>query len=341
MKDIYIHVGMAKALSTSLRNSFFPKVDNSFLVYGEHNIQNPIHKLIKFLSIMQEKYKSLINYENIIQEDSYKEIKIEIRHFLLNCEKKIIISWPSFIGSMGGARDNFKNLDCNAQIINDIFGSKTKILIIIRRQDHYSFSLYNTVIKRGFNIKFEDFINLEENLNSKKEDLILNPLLINYAKFYETYCNYFSKDKILFIPYEKFLKSKKSFEQELSDFFEQKNLISIDVHKNKSLSIFGYKLLITINCMKDILKLIFLFADKKFNLNIKNKLNNLNQKKGISRKFYNIFLILDNFFTYFSQSSKNQSRILYTKKKIKQKCMYLNKKLDEKYNLNLKEYEYY
>ena len=101
MKDIYIHVGMAKALSTSLRNSFFPKVDNSFLVYGEHNIQNPIHKLIKFLSIMQEKYKSLIKDIQQLEKDLYigdgkkkhklsegKEKAIKIREKRLEADKK-------------------------------------------------------------------------------------------------------------------------------------------------------------------------------------------------------------------------------------------------------------
>ena len=48
---------------------------------------------------------------------------------------------------MGGARDDFGNLNVNARLIKEIFGKNAKIIIIIRRQDNYCFSLFSTVIK--------------------------------------------------------------------------------------------------------------------------------------------------------------------------------------------------
>ena len=62
---IFIHVGMAKALSTSLRNNLFQKIPNTLLLYGNFNYKNPIHKLIQFLSEAQEEYRSKISLNKV------------------------------------------------------------------------------------------------------------------------------------------------------------------------------------------------------------------------------------------------------------------------------------
>ena len=194
---IFIHVGMAKALSTSLRNDLFQKIPNTTLIYGKFNNKNPIHNLIKFLSNVQEKFKSDISLGKIKKDQKFENIKKEILLFLKKNKKNIIISWPSFIGSMGGARDDFNNLKVNAKLIKEIFGKSVKIILIIRRQDNYCYSLFSTIVKRGSNLTFDEFIKFKKgNKTVKKNQLNIRPIKINYQKFYETYINLFSKKNV-------------------------------------------------------------------------------------------------------------------------------------------------
>ena len=97
---------------------------------------------------------------------------------------------------MGGARDRFLvNLNVNARVVTkEIFGKNAKIIIIIRRQDNYCFSLFSTVVKRGFDLTFEEFLTLrKKNTLNKENKLSSRPIKIDYQKFYETYIKLFQK----------------------------------------------------------------------------------------------------------------------------------------------------
>ena len=341
---IFIHVGMAKALSTSLRNNLFQKIPNTLLLYGNFNYKNPIHKLIQFLSEAQEEYRSKISLNKVKKKKKFRTIKENILHFLKKNNKNIIISWPSFIGSMGGARDDFSNLIVNARLIKEIFGKNAKIIIIIRRQDNYCFSLFSTVVKRGFDLTFEEFLTLrKKNTLNKENKLSIRPIKIDYQKFYETYIKLFSKKNVLILPYEQFLFSKNVFERELSTFFEQKKIHKLDVHHNKSLSFVGINVMRKINSIINFLRFILNRFDMLFNLKLKLYFKHKNEKYKILRKFQKFLILIDRIFSIFI-NTKNKREILNVekfKRKIIKECNNMNKKFDKKYKLNLRKYGYY
>jgi len=341
---IFIHVGMAKALSTSLRNDFFQKLPNTILIYGKFNSENPIHNLVQFLSIAQEKFRSKISLEKIKKDKKFENIKKQISFFLKKNKKNIIISWPSFIGSMGGARDDFNNLKVNAKLLKEIFGKSAKIILIIRRQDNYCYSLFSTVVKRGSDLTFDKFLTFKKkNISTIKNQLNIKPIKINYQRFYEVYINFFSKKNILILPYEQFLYTREIFENKLSKFLEQKKIYKLNVHHNKSLSFIGLGYMQKINSLVIIIRSILNCLDKIFNLKFKSKLRFLNEKYKLLRKFQKCLIFLDQIISIFYKNPDKSKSIQVEKfkKKILYECNDLNKKFDKKYKLNLDKYGYY
>jgi len=226
LKKIYIHVGLPKTGSTFLRNNFFAELNNVALFTAvKKNDSNPISGMMFELGQLQMKYGRKIEEAEFPDPEYYKK-KIN-QYFQSIADENILISWSSFLCSMGGARDDFKSIIPVSNFLKRVF-SEARIIMIIRRQDTYIESNYSQVLKKSsYAGDFDSFVRINCLNDNDQRELFINPSLCNYLHFYNTYCTHFGRNNILIIPFEKLVYDQKNFIEDIVQFMQVKS-VAID-----------------------------------------------------------------------------------------------------------------
>lgn len=344
--NLTICIGLAKTGSSFFRQKIFPNCKDTLKIYGLPDEKNPISELINYIGKLQQIYSRDFNAK-IIDINIVDQFKSKIDKFLKNVkETNVVINWPSFVGSFGGARDDFNSMEHISDVLQRIFG-RVKILLIIRKQDDYIYSLYTTYLKRGGYNEIDKFINLNF-AKQPKNEISIKPQCCDWNKIFDIYLkNHF---RVLCIPYELIKTKPEIF---FNDIFKFLN-IKIPEIVNEKIN-FGYtsasqELLRKFSKFKKILgkKLISLIGYESLS----------KFKKALLAKE---FIRTHNFFVYLENYSlrnfldkydkylkiipvKNQKKRFYKKysKKIIFICSNSNKELDKKLsNYDLYELGYF
>ena len=303
-------------------------------------MNNPVRALIDYLNTVQIRECARVNKQSF---DSKKinQLKENIDLYINNLsQNNLIVSWPSFVGSFGGARDDFKSMLPIADILSYFFPS-AKVLLVIRRQDEYIRSLYSTYLKRGGTNELHQFIGQRKNFN----ELIINPCLCDFNSIYMKYESLFD---LMCIPYEYVFVDSERYYDEIFRFM---NIDPVVISKNEKTNVgfsvgiqnfickfnklkmnIGRKTLLIIGCNsllelkskagKNLLyKILYFFAQSLASVNFRN--------------------IAEAYQKYISKSSKNCLN-LRERELILNECKISNGELDGRLiNFNLKELGYY
>lgn len=193
----YIHIGCVKSLSTSLQRGFFSQNEEIFhLGPGLHN--DNIGYLDDDINIYLELYlRYAVNY-------SYSKKKDEIRDYF---QKKFLYAEKQKYALTGISCEllscgmNPSDVDTaeKAKRLHHIFGSNTKIIIIIRNQLSLLKSLYGEFIKLGYPGSYNDFLEYAYKFQDRS---FLSDFCYDYI--YSTYKELFGKENILLMPLESY-----------------------------------------------------------------------------------------------------------------------------------------
>jgi hypothetical protein len=182
-KNIYLHIGLHKTGTSMLQKYMFQNADllkeNGYL-YPYVGIVNNAHHLLAWpLNETHPRYKSL--------QEVYDETLTTLKHEISksDCEN-IILSSEDF--SKIYSPENLKRLSKSLQEFN------VKVIVYVRRQDHFLQSLYSQVVKQSRYPR--DISRFVQEALTKEEIWNMKPKLDIWSK-------YFGQDNIILRVYEK------------------------------------------------------------------------------------------------------------------------------------------
>jgi hypothetical protein len=236
MSEIYIHIGYAKAASTTLQKCLFSKhPDINYLgLLPTNNVGidvEPINWDCIFLS------DSLVRrfYNNIVQQDSLQFLFDKNNDFLLkNLKSKFHGSKINLLSHEGLSDTYSADRGVKAERLYRLFPT-AKIIIIIRNQYDIIKSQYRDHPFNPLNRDFGAAISLEDWLNIcivNQNKISFLPSL-NYYEVYKYYEKLFGKTNIKVLVFEDLLRDDNSFTNKLSCFMGIDKEISHDLLNSK------------------------------------------------------------------------------------------------------------
>lgn len=198
-KKIIIHVGAPKAASTYLQSSIFPYLKDvkyfRCLFSAKFNREKgDFFSLLNGLLVDFSVFgKNLENLENIdeLKQEIYKNINsIEESMFLFSQE--IFFQKPNV-----------------TQLFKELFPD-AKIIIIIREQTDWLESKFSQLAKSGGNWETSEIL----------KKFAFN---CNWLEIYQHYTNYFGKENVLILPFEKLKCKEKEFLNDIYNFIGVEN----------------------------------------------------------------------------------------------------------------------
>lgn len=336
-KEIILHVGTEKSGSTYIQEKYFSNLKN--ICY----ISRPSED-----NIIWESLKIIIN--NNPQDYNLKSIKEQVYEYIENniIEKKILISWEDIFGIMYNGFFSNKQI---TEAVHFIF-PQAKIFLVIRRQDTFIESIYKHIIKAGYSISLESYINYN------KGDFFTNNIIYNglpsaninnfcYLNYINFYYDLFGKENVFVLPFEMLKQNEKRFISLIFDRFKlelnsvKEKKINQDI-KNKGLSFISYYLFRVFNrFIYNKYNTMGFIVEKPF-------FNYLKKYKNKNNVFYFLYKISNNF--TFKNLVLLIEKIYYKKvnvmpQELKNDILSYHKKsnknLSDLINIDLKEYGYY
>lgn len=145
--EFTIHVGLSKAASTFLQQSFFPQVHDALFIHAPYEAvprANPVQRFVR--SIFTRNAACL----------DLPAIREEIDAFAQRCgHARILVSSEALFGTPFENNADFRR---NADLLAEVFGAP-KIWLILRRQDTWLESWYSQLLKMGLSTSPARFTN--------------------------------------------------------------------------------------------------------------------------------------------------------------------------------------
>lgn len=212
-----LHVGLPKTGTTFLQRQYFPKLAKYRYVSCDQKLPKEfsfVYKLNKkydkfFKKTFSEKFKGLcsdVNVENI--KNMHANLtKSDPRPLLLSCE--------GLVGVSAAPMRNNLEVSLLLKEALDIH----RVVLVIRRQDKYSESLYRQLVFEENRFKKfvppEEFVSCEANSRS-----IGSAIEMNWLAIYQNYTSLFGSSNVLCIPYELMEENLIFFIEKLNNFLE-------------------------------------------------------------------------------------------------------------------------
>lgn len=201
--DITIHVGLSKAASTYLQETYLPRVPGALFVHAPYRPEPPANPVQQFV------YELL--FRNPARLDRAR-FKAEIAAFVAaSGRSKVIISSEALFGT---PFQNHSDFCTNAQAIADVFDDP-KIWLVLRRQDRWLESTYSQFLKAGLSTTPERFTNYRDGAFSEYRWIYGGPNLdvrdLDWRPFVEHYQALFGVDQVLVQPFERFAEDPQPF----------------------------------------------------------------------------------------------------------------------------------
>lgn len=198
---IGIHIGFPKCFSTSIQRSLFIKHPQIYYLGAGHNNNNIdyISKRIENLFEYHLRYSKRIHFQKKLKE--LKKLVKKYESIAKKKGKKILVISNEILCIKLTPHD----IDPyeKARRLKLLFGSKSKIIIIIKNQKHQIISMYKEAVKLGYPNKFNAYVDF---LIKTRFNFYLGDFF--YDNTYEIYSEFFSKGNIKIIQFEDFLNDK-------------------------------------------------------------------------------------------------------------------------------------
>ena len=325
-KEIFIHIGYPKTATTTLQNNLFPNHSElNYLRKGGNNL----HLIHDAFFSRENSFKKNINK---YKEELLKVTQNQVKGKFVYSEESLT-SFSMFFRFQ--PRPYIWTLEPNsiarklkiAFSDTDVFDC-TKITVTIRKQDDMIKSMYaqvyNFVFKKFRETKtFKRFLNYS--LHEVQDNFIVDSL--HYDEVISEYETLFGEDNICVLVFEEFKKDKLAYINKLCIFMniDEKEALRLveNKHSNKRSSLNGYK-----SDERNLLEILQYYKNKYLG----NKSLGLGNSKFIEL-MKSIYIPGKTLHDLDIDTASNEKLYkLYSKG---------NKKLSEKYNLNLKEYGYF
>ena len=219
MTNVFFHIGLHKTATTTLQSQYFPVCKNLNYITKTNN---DINKFVDRVAIIDPIYF-----------DSNKARNLIIPH--LHNDKPNLISRESLSGSLYDGIIKY-GLDHRSSIIANLKNAipEAKLIIVIRRQDSLSRSIYRQYLKSGGTESIYKFYHQKNN----------NSSLFSLDRFkFNPYINLLSESfpaGVLVLTFEEFIKNQTQFLQKLSHFIGVSPLeINLKKSNQSSLGSFG------------------------------------------------------------------------------------------------------
>ncbi|MCF7822817.1 MAG: hypothetical protein K9N35_01450 [Candidatus Marinimicrobia bacterium] len=314
-KEIFIHVGMPKTGTSYLQKYIF------------HNFSGA-----QYLDISNEYYSHIfrdIFFKNMLVYDKAilrKEISDMLSQISAN---KILISDEGWFGStIGGSHFNLSNNYYLTQLLHETF-PEAKIILTIHRQDKWLESMYRHLLREGYYLGIKSFLNFRKGTFGNFQSAFrigpnIDFKVVTYLPYIQNYRQCFGGKNVLIMPQELLQKNEDQFIQQLSNFL---NTSYVKIQKGTIASVNSS----------------YLYLGSIIARNV----NRLFKVKGRGGGLLPVFNY--KYLNYKWYIRKIDKLIPIQKHLINKKMRKIimdyhakgNKELDSKYNLNLKEYNYY
>lgn len=213
--DIVFHIGLPKSASTFLQKNYFPWLDVLYL--GKHYHLN--ERATRTTEVFEKNFKAISSFSPI-NLDAAKIEEIRQSIFALAQEfnvQKLVYSNEGLVGSYA---ENFRNGYLIAHCLKKIFNSP-KIILIIRRQDHFLESLYRQAIRNGHSLSVSKFLNYNKGkFYNYRQDYRANIDLktLQWDQLVNFYQTTFGKENVLVLPLEMLKNESEQFLHKIAKF---------------------------------------------------------------------------------------------------------------------------
>ncbi len=227
--DVTIHVGLSKAASTYLQETYLPGVRDALFVHAPYRPEQPANPVQRFV------YELLFRNPARLDRAGFKR---EIADFLAaSGHSKVIISSEALFGT---PFQNHSDFCTNTQAVADVFDNP-KIWLVLRRQDRWLESTFSQFLKAGLSTTPERFTNYRDGAFSEYRWIYGGPNLdvrdLDWRPFVEHYRASFGADRVLVQPFEHFAQEPQPFLDRFCRFAGVEPHRAEDVErKNASLS---------------------------------------------------------------------------------------------------------
>lgn len=191
----FVHIGFPKNFSTSLQRSFFSKhpdihylgigCKNDNVNYINDKITSSIEMYVRYAKeiVYQKKKDQIINWFKSEFNNAEKS------------NKKLVGLSAEILTATFSSNDN--DIYTKASRIHEIFGSNTKIIMIVRNQLDLLKSMYHECIRNGYPLTYAKFIEYQYkyHCSSLSSDYL-------YDGVYEIYSRLFGQKNVLVLPFE-------------------------------------------------------------------------------------------------------------------------------------------
>ncbi len=213
-KEIFIHIGMPRAASSSLEENIFHRIENVF-----HFSRSPVLK--EAVNKAQNRLPFAIDHESLRNSIQAELARIQ--------EPKVLISNERLVGNQTQSFVQFHYVKWN---LKQLF-PEAKVLFIIRRQDEMAESIYKRAVKRGLNMRLASYLNYRngefgyEKLFQVGRKHFLNVQDLDYWGMLESYQRDFGEDRIKVLPFELLKHDEEAFFEILYDWIGEKGPIEM------------------------------------------------------------------------------------------------------------------
>lgn len=192
--NIILHLGLPKTATTFLQQDVFLNLKD-------------VNVLFKFKNVQEYKNDWLYNLIlNIDKPIDLQELKKRRAEYLLENIPNLVTEETFYCGGFGGMFNKEDNRFIMLDRIYKIF-PEARVILTIRDKKNLLVSWYKQYIANGGVLVFDDFIRNRMNLEK-----------INYEKYIKKLKDFYSKDNVYIIKYEKFITKPKQTIEEICDF---------------------------------------------------------------------------------------------------------------------------
>jgi hypothetical protein len=309
MSNIILHIGLHKTATGALQRQFFPACLDLIL-----------------LTTLIDDVRSFIHYVTRCDPIYFNESKaLQLINKYFNTNKPVLLSneslsGPPYAGVIEGGLDHRSCVLANLQTVFP----EAKVILVLRRQDSMVKSFYRQYLKSGGTRSIKRFYGLGDNTKP--------PLMTLDRFFYSIYVEEVIKkfpSGVLLLAFEELIKNQKQFLEKITNFIGV-HLPNIELEKENrtTLGPMGMEVSRILN---------HLFRSM---LNPSGLIPGIKMKQhGIPTRVSPVQIMHDK---WPSKGNKiNKGEIFEVAEEIFKKLKEDNQRLDEKYQLDLKEYNYY
>jgi hypothetical protein len=206
--NLTIHVGLAKAASTYLQETFFPGLRDALFVHAPYAPPTPANPIQSFVRRLLFRNPAGLDIP---------AVRSEIAEFLAG-QERVVVSSEALFGTPFVNHSDFRT---NTDIVAEVFDGP-KIWLVVRRQDRWLESIYSQFLKMGLSTTPQRFMNHRDGDFRDYRWIYGGPNLdvrdLDWGCYVRYYHKVFGRERVLVQPFEAFAADRVAFLHRFCEF---------------------------------------------------------------------------------------------------------------------------